>query len=108
MPLERLLAQKSVQSHIDPLNGHVAVLFSVRFVVLAIEGNQVIQREAIVAGDEIDALLRLAFFVLVYVRAPRQPESHCTGRPVVAFEKAANIVPKPPVPFLPAIADEAA
>ena len=48
----------------------VAVLFSVRFIVLAIEGNQVVQREAIVAGDEIDALLRLAFFVSVYVRAP--------------------------------------
>jgi hypothetical protein len=85
----------------------VAVLFSVRFVVLAIEGNQVIQRKAIVAGDKIDALLCLAFFVLVYIRAPRQPEGHCMSGSVVAFEKPANVVLKSPVPFLPAIADEA-
>ena len=43
------------------------------------------------AGDEIDALLRLALFPLVDVGAPHQPESHCTDSSVVALEKGANI-----------------
>jgi hypothetical protein len=47
-------------------------------------------------------------FVLVDIRASCQPESHCPGRPVVAFEKGPEVIAKPPVPFLPAVADEAA
>ena len=86
----------------------VAVSFSVGLVVLAIEGNQIIQCEAIMAGDEIDALLGFALFALVYVRAPRQSEGHRTSCSVAAFEKRPDIVAKPPVPFFPAVADERA
>ena len=38
----------------------VAVVFAVRLVVLDVVGDEVVQREPVVAGDEVDALLRLA------------------------------------------------
>ena len=49
-----------------------------------------------------------ALFALVDVRAARQPERHRAGRSVVTLEKRPDIVAKPPVPFLPAVADKAA
>src|SRR5688500_14034302 len=33
----------------------VAVLFAVRFVVLVVVGDEIVQREAVVRGDEVDA-----------------------------------------------------
>ena len=38
----------------------VAVVFAVRFVVLVVVGDEIVQREAVVRGDEIDARPGLA------------------------------------------------
>src|SRR5215472_12336447 len=86
----------------------VAVPLSVLLVVLAIVGNQIIEREAIVAGYEIDALLRFALLLLVDVGAPCQPEGQGTRRAIVAFEKGAHVIAKSPIPFLPTVADKVA
>src|SRR5262249_44698885 len=86
----------------------VAIAFTVGLVVLAVVGNEIIEREAVVAGDEVDALLRFALFAPVHVRASTEPEPPGAGHPIVAFEKRPEIVAEPPVPVLPAIADETA
>src|SRR5215831_5670289 len=86
----------------------VAVPLSVLLVVLAVVGNQIIEREAIVAGNKVDALLGFALLLLVDVGAPRQPEGHRTRSAVVAFEKGPHVIAKSPIPFLPAVADKAA
>ena len=41
----------------------VPVSFAIRLVVLVVVGNQIVQREAVVAGHEIDALFGLPFLV---------------------------------------------
>ena len=47
----------------------VAVVFAVGLVVLAVVGDQIVEREAVVAGHEVDALLGLALLVAVDLRA---------------------------------------
>ena len=65
--------------------GAVAVVLAVRLVVLPVVRDQVVQREAVVAGDEVDALLRLPLLVAVQVRAAEQPRREpprpCRRRP---------------------------
>ncbi len=51
----------------------VPVVFAVRLVVLLVVGDQVIEREAVVTGHEIHALLGLAFLVAVDLGAADQP-----------------------------------
>ena len=53
--------------------GAVAIVFAVRFVVLLVVGDQIVQREAVVARDEIDALLGFALLVAVDVGTADQP-----------------------------------
>src|SRR3954468_15042963 len=57
--------------------GTVPVTLAVYFIVLAVEGNQIVEGKAVVAGNEVDALLGLAVFSLIHIRAPGQPERHC-------------------------------
>ena len=45
--------------------GAVAVVLAVGLVVLVVVGDQIVQREAVVAGHEVDALLGLALLVAV-------------------------------------------
>ena len=58
----------------------VAIVFAVRLVVLVVVGDQVVEREAVVAGHEVDALLRLPFLVTVDVRAAEQPRGEAGHR----------------------------
>src|SRR5260370_31092084 len=80
----------------------IPVILAVGLVVLVIVGNQVIQGEAIVTGDEIDAIDRHAPLILVEIRAARDPRGHSADQPRVAFDKATDIVAEAPVPFRPA------
>src|SRR6516162_3338741 len=50
----------------------VTISFAVRLVVLAVERNQVVERETVVAGHKIDALLGFALLLLIDIRAPGQ------------------------------------
>jgi hypothetical protein len=61
-----------------------------------------------VAGDEVDALLGLAFLVPVDLGAAHEPVGHSPYRTRLPSEEGANIVAEPAVPLLPAVADEAA
>ena len=88
--------------------GTVAVVFAVRFVVLVIVRDEVVEGEAVVTRHEIDALLSLAFLMTVNCRATEQAVGKASHRILFAAKKAPNIVSKPPVPLLPTVADEAA
>src|SRR5512144_113039 len=57
-------------------------------------------------GHEIDALLRLAFFALIDIRASAQPKGHGPGDAIVPFEEGPDVVAKFPVPLVPAVADK--
>ena len=50
----------------------VAIVLAVGLVVLVVERDQIVEREAVMAGHEVDALLGLAFLVAVDVRAAEQ------------------------------------
>ena len=58
----------------------VAVALEVRLVVLAVVRDEVAQREAVVAGDEVDRRGRVAAVVLVEVARAREPAREL-GRP---------------------------
>ena len=68
--------------------GAVAVVLAVRFIVLLVVGDEIVEREAIVAGDEVDALLG---FALACGRRSRDcpPVRSATGRndPGIAAEE---------------------
>ena len=83
----------------------VPVSFAIRLVVLVVVGNQIVQREAVMAGHEIDALFGFSFLVAENVGAAERPLRQQPDRPAVAFDKAADVVPEATVPLLPAIAD---
>ena len=53
--------------------GAVAVVLAVRLVVLLVVRDEIVEREPVVAGDEVDALLRLSFLVAVDVGAAHEP-----------------------------------
>ena len=63
----------------------VAIRLAVRLVVLAVVGNEVVQREAVVAGDEVDALFRLALLHAIDVGAAQNAATRapapCLDRP---------------------------
>ncbi len=108
-PLDRRIVGRALDAAVPAavVVGAVAIPLPVRLVVLDVVGDEVVQREAVVAGDEVDALLGLAALVLVHVRAADQPAGERADRPVVALEEAAHVVAEPAVPFLPALAGEA-
>ena len=88
--------------------GAVAVVLAVGLVVLLVVGNEIVEREAVVAGHEVDALLGLALLVAVDLGAADHPVGHAPQRARLAAEEIADVVAEPAVPFLPGVADEAA
>src|SRR5205085_3673916 len=93
----------------------VAVVLAVRLVVLLVVRNEVVQRETVVAGDEVDAGRRPPSGAFVQVGAAREPvcelaECRVLTAPVIAHRVAVATVPLGPlgreVPDLvPAFAD---
>ena len=87
----------------------VAVALAVRLVVLRVVRDEVVEREAVVAGHEVDAGLRLA--VACGRRCPGcrgsagMTPGPCRGSPLT---NAADVVAEAAVPLDPAVADEAA
>src|SRR4051794_31567308 len=59
-------------------------------------------------GDEVDALLRLPFFMPEHVGTAEQPRGEARHGAVVTFQKAAHIVAESSVPLLPGVANEVA
>ena len=85
----------------------VAVALAVGLVVRGRVADQVVQGEAVVAGDEVDAVRRAPAVALVQVGAPRQPGSQGGGGAVAAPE-AAHVVAEAVVEFRPPVARELA
>ena len=81
--------------------GAVAVRFSVRLVALDLVADQVVEREAVVRGHEVDAGRRRASARLVEITAPRQPRSEVRDLPRVAAPEAAHGVAVAIVPLRP-------
>ena len=65
--------------------GAVPVVLAVRLVVLLVVGDQVVQGEAVVGGDEVDAGVRLAARELEQVRGAGEPVADLRGQAVVAL-----------------------
>jgi len=86
----------------------VAVALAVVLVVLSVVGDEVVRREAVVAGDEVDALLRLAPLVAIQLGAADHPVGEAPHHAVRAAQEAPDVVTKAAVPLPPAVSDEAA
>ncbi len=86
----------------------VAVVLAVRLVVLAVVADQVGEGEPVVAGDEVDRLLRLAIGVRVQVRAADQPLAHGPDAAGIAAHEPTHVIPEAAVPLHPAVAHERA
>ena len=70
----------------------VAILFTVGLVVLLVIGNKVVEREAVVGGDEIDAGKGTTSGALVEVRTPGQPVGEFPEGAVLAAPEVADAV----------------
>ena len=79
----------------------VAVVLGVGLVVLLVVGDQVRQREAVVAGDEVDAGDRPAAVVLVQVGRPAQAAGELGQRGRRTVPEVPGGVPEPAVPLRP-------
>ena len=88
--------------------GAVAVVLAVRLVVFLIVGDEIVERETVVAGHEVEALLCLALLVAVDLGTADQPVGHAPQRPGFAAEEVAHIVPEAAVPLSPTISHKAA
>src|SRR5688500_2004755 len=78
----------------------ILVVLAVRLVVLVVVGDEVVQREAVVGGDEIDAGPRLSAAAVEDVGRAAQPRRQGRrrrfGTPVVAHRVAVLVVPLRP------------
>ena len=79
----------------------VVVVLAVGFVVFLVVADEIVQGEAIVRGDEIDARIRAAAAVLIQIGAAREPIGDLADAAFVAFPKTAHFVAIFAVPFRP-------
>ena len=81
--------------------GAVAVVFAVALVVLGVVGDEIVECEAVVTGDEVYALLGFAVLVAVDGATSEDAVGEGLHEAVVAAEEAADIVAESAVPLLP-------
>src|SRR5581483_11786157 len=79
----------------------VAVLLAVRLVVLLVVRDEVREREAVVGGREVDAVVRLAAVGLIEVRASREPRGELRQAVLLAAPEVAHRIAVLPVPLRP-------
>src|SRR5208283_455964 len=87
--------------------GPVMVVFSVCFIVLAAIAHQVVQSEAVVAGDEIDAALGAFARLGVDVGTAAGAAGKQTKHPIIAAPEPSDVVTLLTVPLCPAAFGEA-
>ena len=110
-PLDRGIVGRPLDAAVPAaiVVGAVAVVLAVGLVVLRVVGDEIVQREAVVAGDEVDAGFGLAPLVAVDLGAAQQPVGQPRATvPSSPRKKLAHVVAEPAVPLLPGVADEAA
>jgi len=86
----------------------VPVALAVRLVVLPVVGDEVVEREAVVAGDEAHARRRRAALCLVQVGAAADARRGRADEAGVTAHEPAHVVAEPAVPFRPPAAREGA
>src|SRR5690606_33125174 len=86
----------------------VAVVLAVRLVVLTVIADEVVEREAVVARDEVDAVRRPTAVPAVEVAAARDPGRDVTEHAGIAAQETAHRVSIHAVPFEPPKAREVA
>ena len=79
----------------------VAIFFAVGFVVLVVVADEIVQGEAVVRGDEVDARVRAAAARLIKIGTARQAISDFADLSFVAFPKTADGVAIFAVPLRP-------
>src|SRR5258707_15152118 len=79
----------------------VAIVFAVRFIVLVVVGDQVVQREAIVNGNKIDTGPRRFALMLIQIRTAGKTIGKLRQDTVVSLPIAAGTVSGFPLPFRP-------
>ena len=79
----------------------VAVLLAIGLVVLVVITQQIPEGKAVVAGDEVDTLLRIAHAGLVDIRAADQATGQTRDHAIVPLDQAADIVAELAVPLTP-------
>src|SRR5262245_26024002 len=84
----------------------IAVILAVGLVVLVVVTDQIVEREPVVTGDEVDALLAFALFVAVDFVTAKHPVCKATNRTGFAAEEVADVVAESAVPLLPRIANK--
>src|SRR4051794_40115615 len=80
----------------------VPVLLQIRFVVLLVVADKILQGEAIVAGNEVHAGLRPAIPGLVRVAAPRQPRGEISSPSGFSSPEVPDGIAILVIPFAPA------
>src|SRR5207302_5460112 len=80
----------------------VAIAVAVRLIVLAFVAHQVVQREPVVRGDEVDAGVGSTAARLIEVARPREPRGQLRDLAEVATPESADRVAIFAVPFGPA------
>ena len=72
--------------------GAIAVVFPVGTVVLFVAGHQVVQRKAVMAGNEPDALLQVPTAVEIEVRARQKPGGEFADGVPIPFDGAPELL----------------
>src|ERR1019366_1619151 len=81
--------------------GAISVVLAVGEIVLLVVGNQIVEREAIVAGHEVDAVVRFAGAGLVEVGTAQQTGGERRGHAGIALYELAHIVAINAIPLRP-------
>src|SRR3954469_14863003 len=86
----------------------VPVALAVRVVVLPVVRDEVVEGEAVVGRDEVDAVRRAARLALIDVRAAGDSRGDRRDQPAVAAHELPDVVAESSVPLRPAGAGELA
>ena len=84
----------------------VLIAFAIGFVVLVVVGDQIIEGEAVMGGDEVNAAHGIPVELGEGVKAAANDIAQITDHAGVALDEAAHRVPEATVPHRPAVADE--
>ena len=86
----------------------VAVAFAILFVVLVVIGDDVVECKTVVARHEIDTLFDFSLSITINAWAAKQTIGNGPYGIIRAPEEIADVIAKPVVPLLPAVAYEVA
>src|ERR1019366_1003780 len=81
--------------------GPVLVVLAVALVVLPVVRDQIVERESVMAGNEVHAIVSGASVAGVEIRRSGEPPAHLGQLARVALAEAAHGVPEAPIPFGP-------